>query len=341
MRGVLGVLGVLAVLAIVSGALAAPVSRAQVTASPMDLATWYELGQFDMVESAIRQAATGHLDVVLQAFRDDAEAWIEADGDDSAPRRRLVVATVALEAAYAGLDNQWVHSKELLTWACRMLRAYPSQPAEREWHLAALAVVEGARDWDLLGDHIGHVRRRFPDEPRLLLAEAFGRERLVADEISRNPVTHKLGRTDIYEEALAHPATAREARLRHGYLLLQGHAYEEAIGLLRQDGEPDDPGQRYLARLFEGWAHERREPPDHVAAERAFREALDAVPGAYTASLALALSVYRQGSGADISRILAAVANADPPVADPWLAYGYGDHRRWPYLIDDLRSHLR
>jgi hypothetical protein len=31
----------------------------------------------------------------------------------------------------------------------------------------------------------------------------------------------------------------------------------------------------------------------------------------------------------------------DPPAFDPWRNYGYGDLRRWPVLLDDLRRRLR
>lgn len=334
-------LGMAAGLAIAAGA-QAPHAGQRITAAPMDLASYYGLGEFEAVESALTRAATGHLDVILDGFRQDAEAWIGADGPDWAPRRRLVVATVALEAANAGLDSQWVHSKELVQWACGLLGEHPAQPAERDWHLAAIAIIEGAGDTGLLSSHLQHVRSRFPDEPRLLLAEAFDDEFRYLTEVMWYGAEHGAGRrTAMFDEALAHPDTAREAHLRLGFMLLQGSRFDEAVAHLRQVDPPDDPGQMYLARLFEGWAHQRRDPPDLAVAERAFLEAIDAVPGAYAASLSLALLLYPTERRIEADEVMRAVATADPPVADPWRIYGYGDLRRWPLLIERLRGALR
>ena len=319
-----------------------PAARAQITAAPMDLATYYSFGEFEMVESALRRAASGNLDVVLAGLQADAEGWIDADGPDWAPGRRLIVATVALEAAHAGLDNQWRNSRDFIRWACLMLRAAPVTPAERHWHLAAIALIEGARDVGMLGDHIRHVRARFPDEPRLRLAEAFDDEAWYMDEVTSLGVEHGAGRrTSMYDDALAHPDSAREAHLRLGFMLLQGRQFDRAIAQLRQVEPPEDPGQQYLARLFEGWAHQRRDDPDMGEAERAFREAVEAVPGAYTVSLSLALLLYPTDRRLEADALMQAVADAEPPVVDPWRTYGYGDYRRWPVLLDELRRAIR
>lgn len=317
-----------------------PAASQRLTVPPIDLAIYYELGEYAAVETALQQAANGNFDVLLAAFEQDAARWIDADGPEFASRRRLVMATVALEAAYAALDTQWSNSKLLLQWACKVLRSAPKQPAERDWHLAAIALFEGARDLDALGAHLGHVRERFPAEPRILLAEAFRRESDYLDDVTS--LGQELGpgrRVRTYEAALATPGSAREAHLRAGFLFLQGRDFVEAIRHLHLVDPPDDPGQLYLARLFEGWALQRQERPEEAA--RAFRAALDAVPGAYTASLVLALQLYRAGGAADADALMDAVAQAEPPVIDPWRIYGYGDLRRWPLLIAQLRRDLQ
>lgn len=312
----------------------------QQTVEPLDLATFYLLGDYDAVETALRQASTGNLDVVIEAFRQGGPRWIDADGAQWSSHRRFVIATVALEAARAGLDTQWSNSKQLIRWACELLRSRPPQREERGWQLAAIALFEGARDLDALGAHLDHVRARFPDEPRLLLADAFRRESEFQDDATR--LGQELGpgrRARIFDAALAHPATAAEAHLRLGYMLLRDRTIEPALEHLRQVAPVDDPGQVYLARLFEGWALQRQDKA--ADAERAFRQALDAVPRAYTASLMLALHHYRTGNPAEGDALMHDVALADPPVVDPWRIYGYADLRRWPILIRELRAGLR
>ena len=319
-----------------------PGARGQVAASPMDLATLYSLGRHEEVAAALQQAAGGHLSIVLEAFEAEAAAWIDADGPDWADRRRLLVATVALEAAYAGLDTQWRTSRDLVAWACELLRRRPPTPGEREWHLAAVALIEGARDVDFLGAHARHVASRFPDEPRVRLAQAFRREYDYLNEIGYLGPEHGPGRRiGIYDEALADPGSVREARLRLAFLLLQARRFDEALDQVRQIEPAEDPGQRYLARLFEAWVHQRRDPPDLAAAEASFRGALEAVPGAYTASLSVALLLYPTDRRMEADRIMNASAEAEPPVVDPWRIYGYGDLRLWPRRIAAVREHLR
>jgi hypothetical protein len=309
-----------------------------------DLLELYDVGEFEMVAEAVRRAARGDLRVVLTYLRQEGEPWIALDGERQRSRRQLTAAAFALEVAAAGLDTQWLTSRDLLEWACTLLRGRGAPgPAERTFHLAALAVIEGARDVEALDAHVGHVRRRFPDEPRLLLASAFKAEteywRLYRD-IS--------GTADGGQASLVRPAlrkagerreNAREAALRLGFLALQDDDPAGALRELAKVPPGDDPGQLYLAHLFSGWSHAARK--DIPAAIASYRAALDALPRAQSATLHLALQLYATGERAEADAVVEGMLSASPPVLDPWRIFGYGDLRRFPALIAALRNEIR
>jgi tetratricopeptide (TPR) repeat protein len=280
---------------------------------------------------------------VVQALKLDAGKWIAADGPRLAPRRRLTVAMFALEVARAGLDHQWLRSQEILEWACELLRKQREPGgAERTWHLAALALIEGARDMRALDQHAAHLKSRFPDEPRLLLVDAFRRESEywnliytisgVADGGAPGGVIPAL------ETAKKRRENEREANLRLGYVLERAGKFPEAIETLRRVPPGDDAGQLYLAHLFLGWAYEALDRP--ADAERAFRAALDAVPGAEVATLALAVHLYESGRRDEADTLIDDRLGRQPRAGDPWRIYGYGDLRRWPALMDTLRKEI-
>jgi hypothetical protein len=162
----------------------------------------------------------------VRDFPARAREWINAGRSSAA--RRLIAATFALDVAqhWAG-GSDWPYAQRLIAWGCTEMRsAQIPEPAERLWHLAAVAVAEAGEDWTLLvgrrrraGEpvpasrnslenelrqgHVSHALSRFPDEPRLALAAAvaaenlsweiggFGRDNnvrggLMAGEIDRN-----------------------------------------------------------------------------------------------------------------------------------------------------------
>ncbi len=90
------------------------------------------------------------------------------------PRRRLVAATFALETARAGLDHEWANSVDLIDWGWTQLsKERQPLPAERLWHLAAIALFQGALDVDELETRIGRLKSRFPDDPHVVLAQGW------------------------------------------------------------------------------------------------------------------------------------------------------------------------
>ena len=137
----------------------------------------------------------------VRAFRDDVRDWIAEGGAQT--NRSALAATFALDVVrqWAGTPD-WAYAPALLAWGCGHVGAGSSAwSGERIWHLAAVAVAQTAEDWALVigqhlpsgkpmpvtrnptenerrQGHLRHARARFPDEPRLMLAEAIAAETL-------------------------------------------------------------------------------------------------------------------------------------------------------------------
>ena len=349
MTRVVGAIAITAIAILQTGA-----AGQSMTVSLGDALNYYELGEHDMVERALAGAGGGDPKKIVALLEKEGAAWIMADGPERAARRRLVVATFALEAGYAGLDTQWKVGNEILEWACEMFRkaGRPSE-AERQWHLASLALLEGSFEPgggpnrpeapDLL-KHVNHIRARFPSEPRLELVAALldewefwvKRHKTVgvgafATEVIDNSVATIA--IPAFEKAAANPPLRPEALLRLGYLQYANGDLDLALNSLAEAAQgDDDPTRVYLAHLFAGWVHEQAgRMPEAMAS---FGRALEAVRG-LSAALALGVRLYavdrRDEADTIVQETLAAA------VTDPYKLYGYGDLRRWPMIVAGLR----
>jgi tetratricopeptide (TPR) repeat protein len=303
----------------------------------------YDAGDFDVVRDAVRAASRGDLRVVLEALERDGDKWINADGEAHRERRNLAAAVFALEVADAALDRQWSHAQQLLEWACKRMRGRRERTeVERTFHLAAIALIEGARDVKALDEHVAHVSSRFPDEPRILLARAFKAE----VEYWRLYRTRAGGVDGGSPAILAPPLqkagerreNAREVALRLGFLWYQKDRHDDALAELRKVPPGDDPGQLYLAHLMSGWVYE--EQRKRSDAETAYRRALSVIPLAQSAALHLAVVLYEMDRRDEANELVARMLAADPAPEDPWRIYGYGDYRRLPTLLDRLRRSI-
>ena len=144
----------------------------------------YSQGQFERVVAELDRET--NFSPILAQLRRDGPRWIAAGSPDEVPRRQLVAATFALEAARVGMRYDWkrIQMQEryslpgaddiqplnvlnwkapplLIEWGCELFRkdATP-RPVERWWQLAALAVAQKAEDTQfLVGDpKIGAAR---------------------------------------------------------------------------------------------------------------------------------------------------------------------------------------
>jgi tetratricopeptide (TPR) repeat protein len=207
------------VLAITACGLALPLITGAARAPDLaGLLNRYERGEFEAVARAMTELPPSASqfasiisgdpgDPLVKEVQRLAPNWISAAGAEATTRRRLVIASFALELAYWHRTAPGVRYP-LLLWGCDLLRKNPTRlPGERWWHLSAIALHEEADDWiHVLGEiaakppppmtrasfkffsradqeefskgHLEHARAAIPDEPRLLLPAAHYAESL-------------------------------------------------------------------------------------------------------------------------------------------------------------------
>jgi tetratricopeptide (TPR) repeat protein len=145
---------------------------------------------------------------------------------------------------------------------------------------------------------------------------------------------------DGYGMLLAPGDTGAEARLRMGYLHFRlGEPQAALDAFAAVAAEPTaDAFVRYLAHYFTGRVYDRR--PLRSEAVAAYRRALEIIPGAQSAGLALATALFEDGRPDDAYAVMEEAAAVAPVPPDPWRLYGYGDLRHWPDLVDPLRAQV-
>jgi len=310
------------------------------------------LDQYDRGTPAAAEAFKGviHVESVKDDLHAQGERWIEEAGPKEVARRRIVAATFALETARAGLNYEWANSVELIDWGWSQLsKQRPPLPAERLWHLAAIALFEGAYDERQLEPRLRRIKNRFPKEPRILLADAWSLESLRGGGFPP-PLRGKPGGVGdsggnikaAYMKALASPdaTVAGEADLRLGYYDLIADRSESALARLAHAlSTTTDPDVIYLAHLFRGWTLSRMERDGESTAE--YQLAVEAVPAGGTGALWLSRRLVLEGKRATADAIADRSLVGARDIDDPWRLYGYGDFRRFPALMKQLREAIR
>ncbi len=266
---------------------------------------------------------------------------------DGAPEaRRRAAAAFALEAAALHIDQGEAATK-LLEWGCRQVRRSP-EPGEFEhrWHLAAIALFEGAVDPDGLESHVTHVKFQFPQEPRLAFTRAVAAELRATPFITGNKVSAKEVEKRLaeaarrYEAAAAEPTTKADVGLRLGHVRLeQGQPDAALTALAAVEPNTHDRDLVYLSRLFQGLADDRLGRADEARA--AFESALTVSPGAQSATMALSALLFRHGQRDLAGRIVAEVLSRATVPDDPWWWYWPADFRQAGQLIAAMREALK
>src|SRR5262249_9737186 len=135
----------------------------------------------------------------------------------------------------------------------------------------------------------------------------------------------------VFQNLLNESSVAAEATIRLGALKLRTGATAQALDLFTVgESRTRDPFLLYLARFLRGQALERTK--QSASAEVAYRDALQAVPGAQSASLSLAALLFARNSRAEAARLLDVNLSGRPQPVDPWRAYADADDRFWPQL---------
>jgi tetratricopeptide (TPR) repeat protein len=130
-----------------------------------------------------------------------------------------------------------------------------------------------------------------------------------------------------------------EARLRLGRVrVLQGRP-AEAIADLQQVARVDGSlRRRYLARLFEGRAQEKR--GDIQAAARAYRDAVAIEPEGQSAWIGLGRALDILGRADEAQEALAAALGTGRQRGDPWWSYPRGDTESLEPLVAEMQEAL-
>ena len=245
---------------------------------------------------------------------------------------------------------EWKAPPLLIEWACRRMRKHETpRPIERWWQLAALAVAQRSEDGQfLVGDtsiglgvgageilnpqleikHLEHVRKRFPEEMRFVLAEGIARDRFWQDDA-----------VQAYGALYNDPVVGGEAMMRMGVMFVQMGRREDALTHFdRAEFLTRDRYVIYLVKYFRGRIAEAQRR--NVEAIDAYRGAVAAWPRAQSATLALASVLFQMGRRAEAQELAASMLEANPRPADPWREYVHADNRFWPLLIGKLRTEI-
>jgi hypothetical protein len=142
-----------------------------------------------------------------------------------------------------------------------------------------------------------------------------------------------------FTEAAEIPETRAEARLRAGWtLFLAGH-FQEALDRLDVGDVGDDRALLYWSALFRGRTLTALDR--HQDAVDAYRSALELFPGAQSATVALALGLFRLNQVAEADELGRTLRTRPAPAEDPWPMYVEGEARFVESLIQQLRGSIR
>jgi tetratricopeptide (TPR) repeat protein len=350
------------------GAWGGALTRAQGNpARVLDLLDRYERGDHDGVVADL--AAASDPGALARELQRRGEAWASPPKADAATveRRRLVAAVFTLDLAASHLETDWGVLRSTVEWACELIRKGRPTAKERVWHRAAVALAEGASDEYFLlwlppysspdaivrqrfasFVHAGHAARRFPDEIRFRVAEAFAYGLPALGEPKRDAPL-RIGRQEIdageasirrWKKFVGDQQVGAEAQLRIGHIYYCIGNAKAAVGHYQSALQStQDPFLQYLAHFFTGRMHEAQGRRHDAAA--AYRQALGVQPFVQSGTMALAGTLFLDEKPSEAYALVNAAFAAKPRPPDPWRLWGYGDYRFWPDLIKELRREIR
>jgi VWFA-related protein len=247
-------------------------------------------------------------------------------------REASLVLELAEPGVFSAREGPRQQSYAVLDRFTRLVR-HPLEPDvfERYWHFALLTMLEGSIQPAVAMRFVERALERFPEEPRFVLSRAIVTDQSAAAVGRRDGRDRRERPSDelvkrAYEQAIALPETAVEARIRLAAFLERNGNNEEALQQLSAaTARPiADPYLKYLHLLFTGRAldalNRGREAID------AYRSALEVVPGTQSARVALMNALLVSGDRAGAEAVAEQVQTAEEGV-DPWWMYWQGQYR--------------
>jgi tetratricopeptide (TPR) repeat protein len=358
----------------------APLARGTWHQAQPDLASLldaYHSGHYD--DAVARASRVPDLGPLRLQFVQQTPGWIASD-PARAEARRAAVAGFIVELAAARLEDDWGRLSDLIEWTCaQILRASgPPTEFERKWHLATTALAGRARTrlW-LLGPyarlphqkplkrapqkddppsplHLMHAIERFPDDPQFQLARVvawtWGRDsepiRNMRPEWRANAARWAPSRPPQLEAVTAlEPLTrvaevAAEAWIRTGmiYVTVADHAaalraFETAQPIARTTP------LKYLSHFLAARSLESLQRPEEAMTQ--YRRALEIVPAAESATVALAALQFVSGDTESSIAMIDAVFGKTGTGTDPGRMAGYGFYLHWPEIKAAMRAELK
>jgi tetratricopeptide (TPR) repeat protein len=334
----------------------------------------YYQGRYD--EAVTKAAAMPDLGPFRLRFVQDSPVWVNAE-PARIEARSAAAAGFLLEVTAARLESDWGRFSDLIEWTCVQLRttATPTK-FERAWHAASHALAGRARDQEwLLGlsarlphqppntprklqpneqppaTHLLHALERFPDDPQFQLSRVvawtWGRDNEPIRNVRRRDEDGRPRRTGAprlealvtLEPLTLKPEVAVEAWIRIGLVHFSIGDYAAALRAF-ESAQPiaTEPSMKYLAYFNAARALEGLQRVDD--AMRAYQQALEIVPDAESATVALtSLQFMRDDRDVAVSAINR-VFNRKPGAPDPGRLMGYGSFLRWPDLKAAMREAL-
>jgi tetratricopeptide (TPR) repeat protein len=217
---------------------------------------------------------------------------------------------------------------------------------EAAWHRMALGLLQNGIYPQPQAVYLDTLERRYASAPASVTPRLDPRvalERGIADEqrcaLTGNTPDCLRSVIARYAAAALVPDTADEANVRSAWAQYQLKNYGLALQTIDRACPTDDRDLTYWLHLFRGRILEGL---GRLAdAEPEYRLALDARPGAPSAGVALAMSLFKLSRPDEAVNAARAVRlTSGDEVVDPWWTYLRGDARFVPEWRVDLRARI-
>ena len=302
------------------------------------LTTAYERGAFPQLVAGLEQQTEP--EALIREFEGRGNPW------PATPRREAAFALELVDVAMFSprpQDRDAAH--RLLVRFSRLIR-HPLDPDmfERYWYFAVLTLLEGTLRPELTDAMLTAALERFPDEPRFALSRAIVSEQrwMLRNQQQAGGLPRSISVDTIrahFQAAMDHPGTAFEAHVRYAWFLHGIDRSKEALEHLQKVATVTtaEIGLRYLHQLFLG--HVLKALDRHDEATAAYRAALQVMPTAQSARVALMNSLLLGGAREEAEQISEQVQAAEAPQdLDPWWLYAQGQYRMHRQALARMRE---